>query len=68
MWQLHQFPLCPFSRKVRLVMGEKNVAYELVRCHPWERGEELARLNHAGRTRDVNAPRAAAAPCARRIH
>lgn len=50
MWQLHQFPLCPFSRKVRLVLGEKNVAYELVRCHPWERGEELARLNHAGRT------------------
>lgn len=50
MWQLHQFPLCPFSRKVRLVLGEKNVAYELVRSHPWERGEELARLNHAGRT------------------
>ncbi len=50
MWQLHQFPLCPFSRKVRLVLGEKNVAYELIRTHPWERGEELARLNHAGRT------------------
>lgn len=50
MWQLHQFPLCPFSRKVRLVLGEKNVAYELVRAHPWERSEELARLNHAGRT------------------
>ena len=50
MWQLHQFPLCPFSRKVRLVMGEKTIAYELVRCLPWERGEELARLNHAGRT------------------
>lgn len=49
MWQLHQFPLCPFSRKVRLVMGEKNVAYELVRTLPWERGEELTRLNHAGR-------------------
>ncbi len=50
MWQLHQFPLCPFSRKVRLLMGEKNVAYELVRAHPWERSEELAKLNHAGRT------------------
>lgn len=50
MWQLHQFSLCPFSRKVRLVLGEKNVAYELVRCYPWERSEELARLNHAGRT------------------
>jgi glutathione S-transferase len=49
MWQLHQFPLCPFSRKVRLVLGEKNVAYELVRAFPWEQGDELARLNHAGR-------------------
>ncbi len=28
MWQLHQFPLCPFSRKLRLLMGEKNVAIE----------------------------------------
>ena len=49
MWQLHQFPLCPFSRKVRLVLSEKNVAYELVRAFPWEQSEELARLNHAGR-------------------
>ncbi|RZM19109.1 MAG: glutathione S-transferase family protein, partial [Sphingomonas sp.] len=23
MWQLYQFPLCPFSRKVRLLLGEK---------------------------------------------
>lgn len=50
MWQLHQFPLCPFSRKVRLLMAEKNIAYELVRTLPWEQGEELCRLNHAGRT------------------
>lgn len=49
MWQLHQFPLCPFSRKVRLAMGEKNVAYELVSTMPWRDGDELARLNHAGR-------------------
>ena len=31
MWRLYQFPLCPFSRKVRLVLGEKAVAHELVR-------------------------------------
>ena len=36
MWQLHQFPLCPFSRKVRLLLGEKGVAFELVRENPWE--------------------------------
>ncbi|MGO7251665.1 glutathione S-transferase N-terminal domain-containing protein, partial [Rhizobium brockwellii] len=28
MWQLYQFPLCPFSRKVRLLLGEKGVGYE----------------------------------------
>lgn len=50
MWQLHQFPLCPFSRKVRLLMGEKNIAYELVRALPWEPSEEFARLNPAVRT------------------
>ena len=50
MWQLHQFSLCPFSRKVRLLMAEKNIAYELVRAFPWEQGEELCRLNHACRT------------------
>ena len=50
MWQLHQFPLCPFSRKVRLLMGEKNLAYELVLAYPWQQGEEFARLNHGGRT------------------
>ncbi|HET8749542.1 MAG TPA: glutathione S-transferase N-terminal domain-containing protein, partial [Sphingomicrobium sp.] len=25
MWQLFQFPLCPFSRKVRLVLAEKGI-------------------------------------------
>ncbi|MEO1969336.1 MAG: glutathione S-transferase family protein [Sphingomonadaceae bacterium] len=49
MWQLHQFPLCPFSRKVRIVMGEKNLAYELVRENPWDKRDELWQLNHAGR-------------------
>ncbi len=49
MWQLHHFPLCPFSRKVRLQLGEKNVAYELVAENPWEAREELWDLNPAGR-------------------
>ena len=35
MWQLFQFPLCPFSRKVRLVLAEKGVGHELVRENPW---------------------------------
>jgi glutathione S-transferase len=50
MWQLYQFPLCPFSRKVRLLLGEKGIGYELVREHPWERRDEFLDLNPSGQT------------------
>ena len=50
MWQLFQFPLCPFSRKVRLMLGEKGVGYELVRESPWLRRDEFLDLNPAGQT------------------
>ncbi len=50
MWQIYQFPLCPFSRKVRLLMGEKGVAYSLVREDPWELRDEYLHMNPAGRT------------------
>jgi glutathione S-transferase len=50
MWQLLQFSLCPFSRKVRLVMAEKGVPVELVRIYPWERDDEFVDLNPAGET------------------
>ena len=50
MWQLFQFPLCPFSRKVRLVIAEKGIAAELVRENPWERRDEFVDLNPAGET------------------
>jgi len=50
MWQLLQFSLCPFSRKVRLVMAEKGVPVELVRMYPWERLDEFVDLNPAGET------------------
>ena len=50
MWQLYQFPLCPFSRKIRLLMGEKNIAYELVREDPWAASDLFFNLNPAGST------------------
>jgi glutathione S-transferase len=50
MWQLYQFPLCPFSRKVRLMLGEKGVAHELVRESPWLRRDEFMDMNPAGQT------------------
>ena len=50
MWQLHHFPLCPFSRKVRLFLSEKGVAYELWRENPWEARDEFRNLNPAIQT------------------
>ncbi|WP_380877209.1 glutathione S-transferase [Sphingomonas sp. DBB INV C78] len=50
MWQLYQFPLCPFSRKVRLLLGEKAVGYELVRESPWMQRDEFVDMNPAGQT------------------
>lgn len=50
MWQLLQFPLCPFSRKVRLLLGEKGVGYDLEKEYPWARRDEFVDLNPAGQT------------------
>jgi len=50
MWQLFHFPLCPFSRKVRLLLSEKGIAYELRAENPWEGREGFLELNPAGRT------------------
>ena len=50
MWQLYQFTLCPFSRKVRLLLNEKDVGYELVKEAPWEQRDEFLDLNPAGQT------------------
>jgi glutathione S-transferase len=50
MWQIYQFPLCPFSRKVRLLLSEKGVSYELQRENPWEGRDEFFHLSPAGRT------------------
>ena len=50
MWHLYQFPLCPFSRKVRLMLAEKGIAHELVRESPWLRRDEFLDMNPAGQT------------------
>jgi glutathione S-transferase len=50
MWQVYCFPLCPFSRKVRLALAEKGVPFELVRAIPWDAGDAFYALNPTGRT------------------
>ena len=56
MWQLYQFPLCPFSRKVRLALSEKGVDFDLVREDPWAGSDEFYALNPAGRTPVLHDP------------
>ncbi len=50
MWKLYQFPLCPFSRKVRLALAEKGIPFDLVRENPWDASEEFQLLNPLVRT------------------
>jgi glutathione S-transferase len=56
MWQLYQFPLCPFSRKLRLLMSEKGIAYELWRENPWEKRDDFLAMNAAGCTPVLHNP------------
>ena len=48
MRRLYHLPLCPFSRKLRLVLGEKKLEVELIEEKVWERRLDFLRLNPAG--------------------
>ncbi|MEM6466013.1 MAG: glutathione S-transferase N-terminal domain-containing protein [Pseudomonadota bacterium] len=50
MWRLSQFPLCPFSRKVRLMLGENAQAVRLEEVQPWNRQEWFLLKNPASET------------------
>ena len=58
MWTLHQFPLCPFSRKVRILLAEKGVEFQLATAYPWDRSDALMDLNPAGQTPILSGERA----------
>ena len=45
---LFHYPLCPFSRKVRLVLGEKQLDVTLENEPVWKKREEFLDLNTAG--------------------
>ena len=46
--RLHHLPLCPYSRKVRLALREKNLVAELVEVEPWKAEDDFFALNPAG--------------------
>ena len=45
---LYHFPLDPGSRKLRIQLSEKGLAFELKVEKAWERREDFLRLNPAG--------------------
>jgi glutathione S-transferase len=49
MTRLFHFPLSPFCRKVRLVLGEKKIEVELVEERYWDPDPDFLRRNPAGK-------------------
>jgi glutathione S-transferase len=49
-WVLYHYPLCPFSRKVRIILKEKGIDFQLVYEKYWERRRGFLLLNPTGVT------------------
>ncbi len=45
---LYHFPLSPFSRKVRILLKEKDLSFELINENFWERRKEFLELSPSG--------------------
>lgn len=45
---LFHHPLCPFSRKIRLILAEKKFSVDYVEERPWERRLDFLMLNPSG--------------------
>jgi glutathione S-transferase len=50
MWRIYGFPLCAFTRKIRLALAEKRIGFELVDAFPWEPTPAFLALSPAGLT------------------
>ena len=49
-WALYHYPLCPFSRKIRIILKEKNINFELILEKYWERRKPFLSINPSGNT------------------
>jgi|GEM_PF-6507357 len=45
---LYHYPLCPFSRQVRLALKELNVTFSLVKEDYWLRSAQLLKFSPSG--------------------
>ena len=50
MLEVYHYPLCPFSRKLRIVLKEKLIGFELFHEHFWQRRGEFLKMNPTGET------------------
>jgi glutathione S-transferase len=48
MLKLYHTPLSPYCRKIRMLLKEKELAFELINENVWDRRREFFILNHAG--------------------
>ena len=48
MTTLYHYPLCPFSRKIRLLLGEQKIGIDLIVERYWENRKEFITLNPSG--------------------
>lgn len=47
MFTLHHHPFCPFSRTIRIAMGEYGIGAEFIEERTWERRREFLEINPA---------------------
>ena len=45
---LYHYPLCPFSRKVRVCLYEKGISYDMILEDFWKKRFEFIKMNPAG--------------------
>jgi glutathione S-transferase len=50
MLEVHHHPLCPFSRKLRIILNEKKIEFELFPEAFWLRRREFLKMNPSGET------------------
>lgn len=50
MLEVYHYSLCPFSRKLRIILREKQLDFELFQEQYWDRRKAFIRLNPAGTT------------------
>ena len=48
MYTLYHQVLCPFSRKIRFLLADKDLPFELIKENFWERRKEFIAINSAG--------------------